>query len=193
MLLCIGLCLFNCLYQTVIGITIKEDAGVLEQIMMKEQIHEDGSVSQMDLHTFEIMMPNSDIANYAAQDILTRGSLTEYLIVNFIKSRFCLGHKVIVEVTTDDTKSFKNIITSTEDRPEVSWTKLPWVILYSKKSYLSVTIVTLLLVKKHWENNNNNAMELNEDTMHDNNHDTCPCIKYKKQVRTQVKTTKIRL
>ena len=82
-LLCIGLCFFNCLYQAVIGITIKEDAVVMEQILLKEEVHEDGPISEMDLHTFDIMMPNSDVANYAAQEILTRGSHTEYLIVNF--------------------------------------------------------------------------------------------------------------
>ena len=122
LLMCIGLCIYAGICHTVIGVNI-DDSFTNEQFISKQQAHQDGSVSKMDRHKFEILVPNSGVANYAAQDIFTRGSHTEYLIVNFLKRRFCLGQKVIVEVTTDDTKYFKSIITSTEDRSEVAWTK----------------------------------------------------------------------
>ena len=75
------------------------------------------------LQTFEILLPYPVTAQAAAQDIFKKGSHSSYLTVNFLKSHFCLGHKVILEVTTDDEKYFCRTIAPSEERPEVSWVK----------------------------------------------------------------------
>ena len=72
------------------------------------------------LHTFEILMPSSGLAQAAAQYIFKKGSHQSYLTVNFLRSRFCLGNNVILEVTTDDNeKFFGKTVLSTDERPEV--------------------------------------------------------------------------
>ena len=81
-------------------------------------------VSNQKLHTFEILMPSSVLAQQAAQDIFKSGSHKSYLTVNFLRSRFCLGHNVILEVTTDDNeKLFGKTVQPTDERPEVLWVK----------------------------------------------------------------------
>ena len=80
-------------------------------------------VSEKKLHTFEILLPYPLLAQAAAQDIFKKGSHDSYLTVNFLKSRFCLGNKVVLEVTTDDVKFFRKTLTLSDERPEVSWVK----------------------------------------------------------------------
>ena len=58
------------------------------------------------LHTFDIMLPSNVIAQAAAQEIFKKGSHQNYMTLNFLKSRFCYGNKVILQVSTDDLKFF---------------------------------------------------------------------------------------
>ena len=49
------------------------------------------------------------------------GLYHKYLTIHKIESAYCLGHKVILRVTTDDTTIFNPVATPWPTRPETEW------------------------------------------------------------------------
>ena len=75
------------------------------------------------LHTFDIIVPSNFIAQTVAQEIFKKGSHQNYLTVNFLRSRFCYGNKVLLQVSTDDILFFGKTLLPGDERAEVSWVK----------------------------------------------------------------------
>ena len=60
-------------------------------------------------------------ADEMAHQFAKYGKYHNYLTVNQIKSKFCLGHSVILRVSTDDTEFFNQKHAVWPNRPEVDW------------------------------------------------------------------------
>ena len=75
------------------------------------------------LHIFDIMLPSNIIAQTVAQEIFKKGSHQNYMTLNFLRSRFCFGNKVLLQVSTDDLKFFGKTLVPGDERAEVSWVK----------------------------------------------------------------------
>ena len=72
------------------------------------------------IHTFFVKTGETKADEMALQ-FTKYGKYNNYLAVNQIKSAFCLGHTVILRVSTDDTKYFSKNYAVWPKRPEVDW------------------------------------------------------------------------
>ena len=72
------------------------------------------------IHTFFVKTGETKADEMALQ-FTKYGKYNNYLAVNQIKSAFCLGHTVILRVSTDDTKYFSTNYAVWPKRPEVDW------------------------------------------------------------------------
>ena len=82
-----------------------------------------GGDSATRLHTFDIMVPSNFIAQTIAQEIFKKGSHQNYMTLNFLRSRFCYGNKVMLQISTDDIQFFGKTLLPGDERAEVSWVK----------------------------------------------------------------------
>ena len=72
------------------------------------------------IHTFFVKTGETKADEMALQ-FTKYGKYNNYLAVNQLKSAFCLGHTVILKVSTDDTKYFSTTYVVWPKRPEVDW------------------------------------------------------------------------
>ena len=72
------------------------------------------------IHTFFVKTGETKADEMALQ-FTKYGKYNNYLAVNQIKSAFCLGHTVILRVSTDDTQYFSKNYAVWPKRPEVEW------------------------------------------------------------------------
>jgi len=85
-----------------------------------EEDSTDGANNMYPLKTFFVKVPaekEADTIHLFSQ----HGLYHKYLTIHKIESAFCLGHNVILKVTTDDTTIFNPSATPWPTRPETEW------------------------------------------------------------------------